>query len=258
MAKQLNFDTKEASRRFIEVRTKAGLTQEELANKLGVALQTIKNYEKAGSANVKENSSNDRTSAIAGMKTETLFKIAKQFGVSADWLLGISDTTSQDQSVKSMIDKLGLSERNIVMLCAAQSAIDTARSNTDDEFVCKFQEQFMERFDFLSDLGPRIVGFYFTLLVNDLISAALADQEMLLNYSALLGAVSRSSAFPEDVNHQILENQAASSMISIPTWEYVRYLSDKIGQYIGGYVGTKYEYALNSKYADNGDTSICD
>lgn len=118
MSEQFEFDSRESSRRFIEIRTKAGLTQEELADKLGVALQTIKNYEKAGSINVKDNSSKDRVNAIAGMKIETLFKMAKQLGVSSDYLLGLTNVQTLDVNIRGIIQEIGIEEKNILRLIA--------------------------------------------------------------------------------------------------------------------------------------------
>lgn len=109
----VDFDPKEASRRFIEVRTSHRLTQDGLAEKLGVAEQTIKNYEKAGSINIRESQNNDRRNAIAGMKIETLFKMAKLLNVSADYLLCLSDDPRLNHS---SVDELGLSKNAVVWL----------------------------------------------------------------------------------------------------------------------------------------------
>lgn len=104
------FNCREASRRFIEIRTQAGMTQEQLAGKLDVSLQTIKNYEKAGSENVRDTSTDTRSNAIAGMKIETLFRMAKLFNVSADYLLCISDIKSSDYDIQKVHEFTGLSQ----------------------------------------------------------------------------------------------------------------------------------------------------
>lgn len=101
-----NFDVYKASQRFIEIRTNAGKTQEQLAEDLGVNSQTIKNYEKAGSPNAQSTSSNSRVNAIAGMKIETLYKLAKLFNVSADYLLCLTD---DPERLPAATDDLGLS-----------------------------------------------------------------------------------------------------------------------------------------------------
>lgn len=113
MPTKVEFDPKEASRRFIEVRTNNHLTQGGLAERLGVAEQTVKNYEKAGSINIRDSQNNDRQNAIAGMKIETLFKMAKLFNVSADYLLCLSDDHRINHSA---VDELGLSAKTISWL----------------------------------------------------------------------------------------------------------------------------------------------
>lgn len=107
-----DFNVQKASCRFIEARTKAGKTQEQLAAELDINPQTIKNYEKAGSTNA-QNSCNSRTNAIAGMKIETLYKAAKLLNVSADYLLGLSDVKSSNLDIKNAVELTGLSESSI-------------------------------------------------------------------------------------------------------------------------------------------------
>lgn len=107
-----DFDVQKASCRFIEARTKAKKTQEQLAAELDINPQTIKNYEKAGSTNA-QNSCNSRTNAIAGMKIETLYKVAKLLNVSADYLLGLSDVKSSNPDIQTAVEITGLSECSI-------------------------------------------------------------------------------------------------------------------------------------------------
>lgn len=107
-----DFDVQKASCRFIEARTKAKKTQEQLAAELDINPQTIKNYEKAGSTNA-QNSCNSRTNAIAGMKIETLYKAAKLLNISADYLLGLSDVKSSNLDIKNAVELTGLSESSV-------------------------------------------------------------------------------------------------------------------------------------------------
>lgn len=129
MPVEVEFDPKKASTRFIEVRTNNHLTQGELAEKLGVAEQTVKNYEKAGSPNVRDAQNNARQNAIAGMKIETLFKMAKLFNVSADYLLGISHIPCTNPDMQSAIQYTGLSKEAIEMIKYLQESHDLTRSS---------------------------------------------------------------------------------------------------------------------------------
>lgn len=57
------------------LRTKLGLTQKQLASKLGYCSNTLKNWEKGK----------------VGTNAEALFRVASFFNVSADYLLGLED-----------------------------------------------------------------------------------------------------------------------------------------------------------------------
>ena len=48
-----------------------------------------------------------------GMRTEYLFVLADFYGVSTDWLLGISNVMSPNANVKAVCDYTGLSERSV-------------------------------------------------------------------------------------------------------------------------------------------------
>ncbi len=62
-------------KQYQKFKTKFGLTQKQLASKLGCCTNTIKNWEKA---RVETNA-------------ETLFRVATFFNVSADYLLGLEE-----------------------------------------------------------------------------------------------------------------------------------------------------------------------
>lgn len=115
-----DFDIRKASQRFIEIRVSGKKTQELLAEELGINTQTVKNYEKAGSPNTQNSHGDSRTNAIAGMKIETLYKMAKFFNVSADYLLGLSDVKTPDPDVKAAAKLTGLSVDSIKHLANDQ------------------------------------------------------------------------------------------------------------------------------------------
>ncbi len=126
-----DFKCREASRRFIEIRIQAGMTQEQLAEKLGVSLQTIKNYEKAGSGNVRDTATDTRSNAIAGMKIETLFRMAKLFNVSADYLMCISDIKSSDYDIQKVHEFTGLSQDAIESIVSIMRQEDSPHEKMD-------------------------------------------------------------------------------------------------------------------------------
>lgn len=123
---QKDFDIRKASQRFIEIRVSEKKTQEQLAEDLGINTQTVKNYEKAGSPNAQNSHSDSRVNAIAGMKIETLYKMAKLFKVSTDYLLGLSDIPTVDKDVQAVCNMTGLKDDyiyNLMGLCEPEDAI---------------------------------------------------------------------------------------------------------------------------------------
>ena len=154
MSEQFGFNSCEVSKRFIAIRTENNLTQEELAEKLSVSLQTVKNYEKAGSQNVRDSANGDRTNAIAGMKIETLFKMAQKLSVSADYLLGLTNDPSLK---KTAVDELGLSPVSI-------SWIKHLKENTtEDEF--QYVSWAFESTDFQM-MFTNLLNYFFSLKIE--------------------------------------------------------------------------------------------
>ena len=74
------------AKRFKGLRETNGLTQEQMAEKLGVQRPTIAGYE------------SEEKNRLP--RKETLNKISKKFGVSIDWLMGNSDNPSNEGNEK--------------------------------------------------------------------------------------------------------------------------------------------------------------
>lgn len=86
--------------RLRELIDQSGKTRQELADLLGCDNSTItKHY------------NGDRS-----VTTKYLIKYARHFGVSADYLLGLSDTKTSDTTLRSVCDYTGLSEEVVETL----------------------------------------------------------------------------------------------------------------------------------------------
>lgn len=90
--------------RLIKLREKLGVSQQELADCLGVTRQSLSLYEKAA-----------RTINI-----DLLVKIANYFKVSTDYLLGLSDVQSVNEDIKVVCKITGLSEKAVQRLSDMQ------------------------------------------------------------------------------------------------------------------------------------------
>ena len=71
----IDFNMEKMGQRIKELRTDLGISQKELASRVGVAQNTIAQYEK-GTANT---------------SLDILFKLARVFNITADYLLGLID-----------------------------------------------------------------------------------------------------------------------------------------------------------------------
>lgn len=91
------------SERLKALREKAGLNQSQLAEKLGVSRGSISFYENG-----------DRIPDIV-----FLHGVAELFQVSADWLIGLSDTKTVDADLKAVCEYTGLSEEAISYILEA-------------------------------------------------------------------------------------------------------------------------------------------
>lgn len=119
------FDYVKCSERLRELRQERKESHQTLANCFGedetgknaITKQTLMNYEQAakngGGPTGKES---DKTKSICGMSIKTLVMLANHFGVSTDYLLGLSDCRSVDPDIASAIKTTGLDEKSIAVL----------------------------------------------------------------------------------------------------------------------------------------------
>lgn len=88
------------AKRLISLREQKNITQQELADALGITRQSLSLYEKA-----------ERTINI-----ELLAKIADFFNVSADYLMGRTDTATLDEGIQTACKVTGLKEKSIQLI----------------------------------------------------------------------------------------------------------------------------------------------
>lgn len=173
-----------------EARRRAGLSQAELAEKLGVGQNTISNY---------ENATGDKGSAP---KLETAAKMAEVLDVSLDWLVGY-DTNKKSSSSISDYDFLSklidLMQSKSFYFCVPvyEDKVVLAPGNIQlkkfGEFVREVQD-FLKAVELLGDTG----------LSDEMRDAAISGlkKRLLEKYSDMLVPVSEinSSSNQHDVN----------------------------------------------------------
>ena len=103
------------ARRLKEAREKSGITQDEvsalLLEKYDVSISTssIKNYEI-------EHSTPGRPMRVGSMSTEVLQGVSKLYGVSSDYLLGLTDIKTKDTELAAVCEYTGLGEKAVKKL----------------------------------------------------------------------------------------------------------------------------------------------
>ena len=92
--------------RLRDIMSEQGKTQQEVADEIGKTRQAVGYYADGSSS----------------PDWKTLAKLARYFGVSADWLLGISEVKSLDGEVKQVCEYTGLTEAALKMVLTYKNA----------------------------------------------------------------------------------------------------------------------------------------
>lgn len=103
------------SKRLKELRESKDLTLEKLCNELNsfgvdIGIQSLKNYEVTDLYHT-------RFHAVDGMAIKTLHNLAAFYGVSTDYLLGLTDYKSPDENSVNICKATGLNEKAVTELC---------------------------------------------------------------------------------------------------------------------------------------------
>ncbi|WP_303820126.1 helix-turn-helix domain-containing protein [Ruminococcus flavefaciens] len=110
------------SQRIKEERKKRGLSQEKLHEQLQalgikISLPALKSYETVEKHHSKFNS-------VDGMNIKFLYNLAEFFGVSTDYLLGLTETRTPDVDVQKACITTGLSEKAVLSLQSMSKTLD--------------------------------------------------------------------------------------------------------------------------------------
>ncbi|MGN0441687.1 MAG: helix-turn-helix domain-containing protein [Acutalibacteraceae bacterium] len=120
--------------RLTELREKSGKKRQEVADDLGISRASLEYYEKGKRK----------------PDTDILFRIAKYFNASADYLIGLSDVPTTNKDLKFVCEYTGLSEKAVEELAFYKSP------DTDIEFTWNFGSK---NFEILNKLFEREVIF---------------------------------------------------------------------------------------------------
>lgn len=144
----------EIHNRIGELRTKLNLSQKEFGEKLGISRSLVNNWE----------------SGANNLKADDIAKISKTFGVSADWLIGLTDieNTSNDETLKMVSNYTGLSSKAVECLHRSYKKYDLLLQD------CKNRGKNPS-----SDDLPKMVNYSVYRGVNALLENALYGHSVL-------------------------------------------------------------------------------
>lgn len=91
----MTFNSKKTGKMIKKLRIEAKMSKIELANRVGISRQTLDDYEKG---------------TYKDIGVDRIISLAEIFGVSVDYLLGLSDVSSVDLETKAICENIGISE----------------------------------------------------------------------------------------------------------------------------------------------------
>lgn len=107
-----NFDLKSIGERIKKLREKTGLTQEGFAEKMLTTRQTVAKWE----------------TGRQDFKTQEIIRMADIFHVSCDYLLGCSESKSNDKELTDVSDYLGISDEATDTICKCSGKFHTGEA----------------------------------------------------------------------------------------------------------------------------------
>lgn len=130
------------AKRLSKLREEKGISQQVLADALGVTRQSLSVYEKA-----------ERT-----INTELLVRIANYFKVSADYLLGLSDVATLDADIQVVGKYTGLSETAIGVISSFKDLYVVLYSSYDKrlEYYNLMCEKFINDTNEIREIYERV------------------------------------------------------------------------------------------------------
>ena len=218
-------------------------TMDEVAVATGVSKNMISRLEKDPRNN------NDKPESESGVKWQAVAKLARHYGVSADYLMGLSEVKTPDINIRAMCDILGLSEHTISTLVLAnrvKKEIPSAMSYDDmvsasdmrnilAESNKEFSAPIETIYASLFCCADGLLGF-----VEDVVKNAMKDATLTSEYYKLIGETELTSEYsPQDY----LSSLGAAISVNcelMPAKDYKRFVIYEITTSVGNYLRSRY------------------
>ena len=218
-------------------------TMDEVAAATGVSKNMISRLEKDLRSN------NDKPEAESGVKWQAVAKLAMHYGVSADYLMGLSEVKTPDINIRAMCDILGLSEQTISTLVLAnrvKKEIPSAKTYDDMVSISDMRNILAESNKTFSAPIEAIYGSLFFCadgllrFVEDVVKNAMKDATLTSQYYKLIGETD--STYEYSLQDYLSSLGAALRVNSelMPTTDYKRFVIYEITTSIGNYLRSRY------------------
>lgn len=178
MERDKTFDSYELALRLEKARSSTGKTQQEVADDLGINRNQIKVWE-CGTREI---------------KAKDLFTLSKYYGVSVDYLLGLTECASSNTDLRAVCDYTGLSEKAVASLRFTKE-LELGNGELLKEYAALPIEQAEEKFGTICETDTISL-----LIEND---ASFCVLSFMSNY--LLSRPDESKSFAIDDEGNIVE-----------------------------------------------------
>lgn len=137
MDRYKSFDSYELALRLQKVREAMGKSQQEVADDLGINRNQIKVWE-CGTREI---------------KAKDLFTLSRYYGVSVDYLLGLTECASNDTNLRAVCDYTGLSEKAVEQL-RFNREIEMGNVELQREYMLMPIRQAIEKYGVTFEIAP--------------------------------------------------------------------------------------------------------
>lgn len=234
--------------RLKQLREEKGYSHEKLSNALNerygikISSDSLMNYEVSDPHHTKAGKNQ-------GMRVEYLRCLADFYGVSSDYLLGISDISSPSIDVQALVKYTGLSESNIRRLGLAKQYaqamfIHEVRCRTSGEDFEALQDKLLElcKFGKMNETHIGIAGSCanFVDLIDDLIKAAAQNESIPASYGSLVSAANSEFEIMPELPVEVEGELASRGMRALTNYSIIRFESSEISKEINAYLTEKF------------------
>ena len=240
------------AQRLKALRTEKGLSHESLRKALmekyeiDISVDSLKNYEVSKVPHAKAYKNE-------GMRVEYLRCLAEFYGVSADYLLGLSDVRTQDTDIRMISNATGLTEKNAAMLCYARRLSEVWNDQQYTEVIQSLIYNLGKKlgvpgFDggcYLSDYKDYYAWWASCIyrFANDLLDAYTSSANLMDSYSGMLDYLDRTSNTNESVSTAPGDSDIIipqKGLIMLTPCGYARYMAGEISKKIDSFIAEKY------------------